>query len=117
MRILLDLVTTLSEAMNEWREASLASLSDLEIRDNLKETYSDVYTPPVLDALAALAPLNRDRREVMAARLERRRRRARNREPITFLDPGATIARTRLTVQAARAGQFDGAEIPTDLRR
>ena len=67
--------------------------------------------------LAALAPLNRDRREVMAARLERRRRRARNREPITFLDPGSTIARTGLTVQAARDGRFDGAEIPTDLRR
>jgi malate synthase len=95
----------------------LASLSDLQIRDNLRQIYSDVYTPPVLDALAALAPLNRDRREVMAARLERRRRRARNREPITFLDPGSTIARTRLTVQAARDGQFDGAEIPTDLRR
>jgi malate synthase len=95
----------------------LASLNDLEIRGNLKAIYADVYTPPVLDALAALAPLNRDRREVMAARLERRRRRARNREPIAFLDPGSTVARTGLTVQAARDGQFDGAEIPTDLRR
>src|SRR5262249_38618417 len=53
----------------------------------------------------------------MAARLERRRRRAHNREPITFLDPASMIARTRLTVQAARDGRFDGAEIPTDLRR
>src|SRR5262249_27755150 len=53
----------------------------------------------------------------MAARLERRRRRAHNREPITFLDPASMIARTRLTVQDARAGRFDGAEIPTDLRR
>jgi malate synthase len=95
----------------------LASLIDLEIRDNLREIYADVYIPTVLDALAALAPLDRDRREVMAARLERRRRRARNREPITFLDPGPTIARTNLTVRAARAGQFDGAEVPTDLRR
>jgi malate synthase len=95
----------------------LASLIDLEIRDNLGQIYSDVYTPTVLDALTALAPLNRDRREVMAARLERRRLRAHNREPITFLDPGSTIARTRLTVQAARDGQFDGAEVPTDLRR
>jgi malate synthase len=95
----------------------LASLSDLEIRGNVKEAYSDVYVTPVLNALAALAPLNRDRREVMAARLARRRRRAHNREPISFLDPTSTIARTRLTVQAARAGQFDGAEIPADLRR
>jgi len=95
----------------------LASLINLEIRDNLGEIYSDVYAPTVLDALTALAPLNRDRREVMAARLERRQRRARNQEPITFLDPGSTIASTRLTVQAARDGQFDGAEVPTDLRR
>jgi malate synthase len=95
----------------------LASLSDLEIRGNLQSAYADVYTSMVLDALAALAPLDRDRREVMAARLERRRRRARNRELITFLDPAATIACTRLTVQAARDGQFDGAEVPTDLRR
>ncbi len=91
--------------------------NELEIRDNLQETYGDVYTPVVLEALATLAPLNRDRREVMAARVARRQRRARNREPITFLDPAATIARTRLTVQAAREGQFEGAEIPTDLRR
>jgi malate synthase len=97
--------------------ANVASLGELEIRDNLRETYSDVYTSAVLDALAAIAPLDRDRHVVMAARLERRRRRARNREPITFLDPGSTIARTRLTVQAARDGRFDGAEIPTDLRR
>jgi malate synthase len=95
----------------------VASLAELVIRDNLRTTYSDIYTPPVLDALAALAPLNRDRHEVMAARLERRRRRAHNREPIAFLDPGATIARTQLIVQAARDGQFDGAEVPADLRR
>jgi malate synthase len=95
----------------------MAGLVDLEIRDNLRETYSDVYTPKVLDALGALAPLNRDRRALMAARLERRLRRARNRERITFLDAGATIARTKLSVQDARDGKFDGAEIPADLRR
>jgi len=95
----------------------VVSLTDLQIREHLTEIYSDVYTPTVLDALAALAPLNRDRHEVMTARLERRRRRARNCKPITFLDPGSMIGRTRLTVQAARDGQFNGAEIPADLRR
>jgi malate synthase len=95
----------------------MASLTELEIRDNLRGAYSDVYTPEVLEALAALAPLNRDRRELMAARLERRRRRARNRERITFPDPGSTISRTKLTVQEARDGQFDGAAIPADLSR
>ena len=95
----------------------MASSIDLEIRDNLREIYAEVYTPLVLDAMGALEPLDQDRREVMAARLERRRRRAQLREPITFPDPGCTIARTSLTVQAARAGQFDGSEVPTDLRR
>jgi malate synthase len=99
------------------QEATMAGLVDLEIRDHLREAYADVYTPKVLDALGALAPLNRDRRDVMAKRLERRHRRARNRERITFLDPGAIIARTQLSVQDARAGNFDGAEIPADLRR
>jgi malate synthase len=95
----------------------MADVVDLEIRDNLRETYSDVYTPKVLDALGALAPLNRDRLALMSARLDRRLRRARNRERITFLEAGATIARTKLSVQDARDGQFDGAEIPADLRR
>jgi malate synthase len=98
-------------------EAAVASLTGLEIRDNLREAYSDVYTPAVLEALAALAPLNRDVREVMAARIERRRRRAHNRERITFLGPDSTIPRTKLTVHDARDGQFDGAPIPADLER
>jgi malate synthase len=95
----------------------MAGPSELEFRGNLRETYSDLYTPTVLEALAVLAPLDRDRREVMAARLERRRRRARNREPISFLAPSSVIPRTKLTAQEARDGKFAGAEIPADLRR
>ena len=61
--------------------------------------------------------MNRDRREMMAARIERRRRRFENRERIGFLDPGATIPRTGMTVKDAREGSFDGSEIPHDLKR
>lgn len=89
----------------------------LEIRGNLRSTYADVFTKAALDALHALAPLDRDRRDVMRARIERRRQRARDRERIGFLDPKAAIARTRIGVQAARDGQFDGARIPHDLER
>src|SRR5262249_11178495 len=53
----------------------------------------------------------------MAARIERRAARARDKQRIPFLDPQATIARTKITVQDARAGAFLGAEIPGDLRR
>jgi malate synthase len=95
----------------------MANSIALEFRSNLREKYSDIYTTATLDALSTLAPLNRDRREMMAARIDRRRRRARNREPITFLDPASTIPSTNLTVQQARDGHFAGSEIPTDLRR
>ena len=89
----------------------------LEFRGGLSRAYADVVTPAVLDALEALAPLDRARREVMAARNERRRDRARDARPITFLDPDALIARTSLLVGDAREGRFEGCEIPADLRR
>ena len=53
----------------------------------------------------------------MAARMERRRRRAAEGRRIAFPDPTETIAGTGLTVAEARAGEFDGCEIPGDLRR
>src|ERR1044071_6425192 len=42
----------------------------LEYRDGVRRAYPDVYSPEALRALEALAPLNRDRREGMAARIE-----------------------------------------------
>ena len=88
-----------------------------EVRQGLEVSYSDVFTPAALDALAALAPLDEDRREIMAARIERRLRRSRDRERIAFVDPQTTIPRTGLIVQDARDGNFDGSEIPADLER
>ncbi len=40
-----------------------------------------------------------------------------NERRIGFLDPAALIPRTALTVEQARAGQFEGSEIPHDLQR
>lgn len=92
-------------------------MAKLEIRDNLTADYTDILTPAALEAMAALAHLNRDRLELMAARIDRRQRRVRNKESIQFLDPTSTIGRTGITVQQARDGQFDGSEIPHDLQR
>ncbi|MBI3862706.1 MAG: malate synthase [Planctomycetia bacterium] len=89
----------------------------LEIRGNLGSAYADVYTPEALAALEALAGLDADRKALMAARIARRAARARNKQRIAFLDPQATIARTKIKVQDARAGAFLGAEIPKDLQR
>src|SRR5947209_1879002 len=89
----------------------------LEIRGNLANAYADVFTPEAVAALEALAGLDADRKAVMAARIARRAARARNQQRIAFLDPQATIARTNIKVQDARAGAFAGADIPPDLRR
>ena len=89
----------------------------LEIRANLETAYADVFTPQALTALEALAPLDADRQALMAARLQRRADRARNKQRITFLDPNTTIGRTKIKVQDARAGVFQGGAIPRDLQR
>ena len=89
----------------------------LEIRGNLQNDYADVFTPQAVAALESLAGLDVDRKAVMAARIARRAARARKKERIAFLDPQATIARTRIKVQDARAGKFIGTEIPKDLQR
>src|SRR5215468_10942280 len=89
----------------------------VEIRGNLESAYADVFTPEVVAALEALAGLDADRKAVMAARIERRAARAWNKQRFAFLDPKATIARTKITVQDARDGNFIGSEIPEDLQR
>src|SRR5207237_5211405 len=43
--------------------------------------------------------------------------RARSKQRLGFLNPAATIPRTRIKVQDARLGRFAGSEIPPDLQR
>jgi malate synthase len=92
-------------------------LRPIEIRGNLETTYADVFTPEALSALAALAPLDADRKAVMKARIARRGARARDRRRLAFLDPQSVIPRTQIRVQDARNGKFTGSEIPGDLQR
>jgi malate synthase len=89
----------------------------LEVRGNLQSEYQDVFTADAIEALNALAFLDKDRKQLMTARIERRAARARNRQRLTFLDPQATIGRTKIKVQDARDGNFTGCEIPKDLQR
>jgi malate synthase len=94
-----------------------ANSGRLLLRDGIRQNYPDVLTPAALDALEALSGFNRERRRIMRERIERRAARFRDGRRIGFLDPDAVIPRTALTVQQARAGQFDGSEIPHDLQR
>ena len=89
----------------------------LDYRSSVLKAYPDVYTPEALEALEVLAPLNRERRELMARRIARRMTRERNRQRITFLDPQTLIPRTDIRVQDARDGKFEGSDIPADLKR
>jgi malate synthase len=87
------------------------------IRDNLKETYKDVYTPDVMTALTLLARYNPVIKKVMAKRIRRRKERQENHRRIEFLNPESKIPGTDIRVQDARDGNFDGSEIPDDLQR
>src|SRR5438093_3884979 len=89
----------------------------LDYRDSVLKAYPEVYSPAALEALEVLAPLNHDRHELMARRIARRLTRERDGQRIAFLDPQALIPRTGIRVQDARDGNFDGSEIPADLRR
>src|SRR5690349_25066708 len=91
--------------------------SALELRRGVLDAYPDVLTPEALEALEALAPLDDLRRDVMNARARRRLERARHATPIVFPDPGDPVPGTDLTAADARAGRFEGAEIPRDLLR
>jgi malate synthase len=89
----------------------------LDIRRDLKAAYADLFTTDASEALHALAPLDDDRKAVMTRRIARRAARARDRKRIAVLDPSSEIPRTRITVADARAGRFEGSEIPADLQR
>ena len=91
-------------------------MTSLQIRDNLEQTYSDVFTPEVLSTLSYLSDLNNERLAIMKKRMERRQKRAENLEMINFLNPDDKIDGTDLTVEDARLGKFIGPEIPADLQ-
>src|SRR5947207_1788312 len=92
-------------------------MSRLQIRGDLQTTYADVLTPQAISLLDALAQFDPDRQAIMADRIRRRAARARNRQPLAFLDPKSTVPRTTITVQQARDVAYTGSEIPHDLQR
>jgi malate synthase len=89
----------------------------LDFRAGILSDYPDVLTPAAIRALEALAPLEARRRALMAQRTARRQARAERGERIGFLDPEALIEGTSIKVADARAGDFEGAVIPSDLTR
>ena len=89
----------------------------ISIRPSALNAYPDIYTAEAVAALEALAPLDARRDELMKARIARRADRAAKGQRIDFLPEDATIEGTEITVADARAGNFEGAVIPEDLKR
>ncbi len=92
-------------------------MSEIQVRDDVKSTYSDVYTPPTMEALALLARFNSDQKRLMEERIEKRTRRTLQKQRIRFFDAESTIPGTTIRVREAREGHFIGSEIPADLQR
>ncbi|MDX2479524.1 MAG: malate synthase [Desulfuromusa sp.] len=90
---------------------------ELEIRENLAEEYSDIYTAEALDALAFMAQFNDEQKRLMTERTQRRLARIKERKHVGFLAPDSEIKGTGIRVQDARVGNFVGAVIPHDLQR
>jgi malate synthase len=92
-------------------------MASIQIRNTLQQTYSDIYTPEAVSALTALSVFNAPIKQLMNARLERRKKRQLNKTPIGFPDSTDVIPGTSIKVQDARDGKFEGSEIPADLQR
>ena len=90
---------------------------ELIIRDNLADSYPDIYTTEAIAVMASLARFNADQKRLMEKRIERRLARIEKRRRISFLNPEDRIPGTDLSVQEAREGKFVGATIPADLQR
>ena len=76
--------------------------NNITINGNYQQTYSDVYTPEVMEALSALSHFNKDIKEAMALRIKRREERQQQNKRITFPDPETFIPRTSIKVKDAR---------------
>jgi malate synthase len=108
----------LKSSFNKNSEQIITSnLPKLFIRNGLKDSYKDIYTNEVLGALAKLSEFNKDQKELMDKRIERRSQRIRNEQDITFLESDTLIPGTNIKVQDARDGKFIGSDIPEDLKR
>jgi malate synthase len=88
----------------------------ITIRPPALEGYPDLYPASTVALLETLAELDLQRADLLAARAERRRDRARTGTHLAFLPEDAIVDGTSITVADARAGRFVGAPIPADLQ-
>ena len=90
---------------------------NVTVRPGVAEAYRDVLNEECLAALSFMSQFNGEQKRLMSERLQRRRQRFANRQPLGFLDAASVIAGTDIKVADARAGRFVGSPIPGDLQR
>jgi malate synthase len=90
---------------------------ELTIKDGLRERYSDIITDEAWRIIEKLASFDDDRRRLMTERTKRRADRFARHQPLSFLSEDAKIGGTEISVRDARAGKFDGSDIPPGLQR
>jgi len=89
----------------------------LIFNNDLQKIYPDIYTTEALAYLSVLSHFNREIKDLLTNRMQRRTDRQINNERINFLDSSAFIPGTNINRQDARDGKFEGAVIPADLQR
>ena len=89
----------------------------VQMRENLRADYADIFTSEALDALTALASFNEQQKELMDKGSQRRLQRFHDHEKIQFLDAESTIPRTQIKVEDARAGRYGRCACGKDHRR
>jgi malate synthase len=92
-------------------------MTSIQIRSNLQQSYSDIYTPEAIAALNVLSAFNGSIKHLMDLRLQRRKERQEKKAYIGFLDAKGMIPGTPIKVSDAREGKFEGSKIPKDLQR
>lgn len=92
-------------------------MSLIQIEHDCLTTYTDIYTDEVLKALEALCQFNAKQKKLMHFRGIRRAARIRGQSLISFPISSELIGESKVSVQAARDGDFEGAVIPDDLKQ
>jgi hypothetical protein len=87
-----------------------------EFKKGVPQRYADLYTADAVKALTTVSGFEQGRQTLKQARYVRRTAQARHSQRIQFLNPDSEIRGTRIKVRAARAGNFEGSDIPVDLR-
>ena len=89
----------------------------INIPSTIQDSFKDLFSSEVLSALKALSALNEEQKQLMQKRNNTRKERHEMHRTPQFLNENDLIPGTQISVAEARAGKFEGATIPDDLKK